>query len=78
MGDEDQPHSPLPLDGHQEVEDLLLDGDVERRRRLVGDEELGLAGDRDGDHDALALPPGHLMRIGLQPPLRLRYADGLE
>ena len=37
---------------HQ-LEDLRLDRDVERRGRLVGDDQLGIAGERDGDHDAL-------------------------
>ena len=41
----------------EEGEDLGLDGDVERGRRLVGEQELGLAGERHGDHHALALPP---------------------
>jgi len=32
-------------------------GHVERGGRLVGDQQVGLVGKRDGDHDALALPP---------------------
>jgi hypothetical protein len=35
---------------------LRLHADVERRHRLVGDEQLGLERDRAGDADALALP----------------------
>ena len=38
----------------QEVEDPRLDGDVERRRRLVGDDQLGAARHRHRDQDALA------------------------
>ncbi|WP_240773668.1 hypothetical protein [Plantibacter sp. M259] len=34
-----------------------LDGHVEGRRRLVRDEELRATGERDGDRDALPLPP---------------------
>jgi hypothetical protein len=51
----------LQLD-HQ-VEDLRLDGDVERRGRLVGDQHLGIAGQRHGDHDALAHAARKLVRI---------------
>ena len=38
----------------EELEDLGLDRHVEGGRRLVGDEQLGLAGERHGDHDPLA------------------------
>ena len=46
----------------QQVDDLRLDRDVERRDRLVGDQELGLDDERPGDADALALPAGELVR----------------
>ena len=38
----------------EQVEDLRLDGDVESRGRLVGHEQARSAGERDGDHHALA------------------------
>ena len=47
----------------QQVEDLRLDGHVERRRRLVGDEERWLAGERQGNERALAQAARELMRI---------------
>ena len=53
MGDEDQRGSGVFLQLQQKIEDLRLDGNVERSRRLVGDDQLGLAGQRHGDHDAL-------------------------
>ena len=62
----------------QELEDLRLDGDVERRRRLVGDEELRLARERHGDHHALALPAGELVRVGVDVRLGRRDADEPE
>ena len=37
-----------------EVEDLRLNGDVERRGGLVGNDELGVVGQGDGDDDSLA------------------------
>ena len=51
-----------------EVEDLRLHGDVERGRRLVGDEQLRIAGERHGDHHALALAAGELVRIAVERP----------
>ena len=44
-------------------EDLRLRGDVERGRRLVGDQQRGLEHQRHRDHDALALAAGELVRI---------------
>ncbi len=48
--------------------------DVEAGRRLVGDQQGGLAGDRHGDHDALAHAARQLVRIGRQPGLRIADA----
>ncbi len=39
VGDQDQRHAALALQGEQQVEDLRLDGDVERGGRLVGDQQ---------------------------------------
>ena len=50
-----------------DVEDLRLDGDVERGGRLVGDQHLRIAGQRHGDHGALAHAAGQLMRIFAAP-----------
>ncbi len=63
------------LDVAHQVEDLRLHGDVERRRRLVGDQHARPARDRHGDHHALAHAAGQLVRIGARAPLRLGDAD---
>ena len=47
----------------QQVEDLRLDRHVERGRRLVGDQELRLAGERHRDHRALAHAARELVRV---------------
>ena len=47
----------------QQVEDLRLDGDVERGRRLVGDQQVRGAGQRHGDHHPLAHAARELVRI---------------
>ena len=59
-------------------EDLRLDGDVERRRRLVGDEHRRPVQQRDGDRDALAHAARELVRIGVEPLLGRRDADAHE
>ena len=64
VGDDDEPHAGLVLEAAQEIEDLRLDGHVERRRRLVGDQELRPAGERHGDHHALAHAARELVREG--------------
>ena len=46
------------------LQDLRLDRDVERRRRLVGDQQRRAADQRHGDHRALAQAAGKLERIG--------------
>ena len=49
----------------QQVDDLGLDGDVERRDRLVADDEVGRGGERAGDADPLPLAAGELVRIAV-------------
>ena len=56
-------------------EDLALDRDVERRGRLVGDDDGGAVQKGDGDRHALAHAAGELMRIGVEPLLRAWNAD---
>ena len=64
----------LLLQVEDDVEDLRLDGDVERGGRLVGDQHLRIAGERHGDHHALAHAAGKLVRIFMRALLRLRDA----
>ena len=57
-----------------QVEDLRLHGDVERRGRLVGEQQLRPAGQGDGDHHPLAHAARQLVRVLAHPPRRLRDA----
>ena len=50
----------------QQAEDLCLDGHIEGRRRLVGDEQLGAARQRHGDADPLPHPAAQPVRVGVQ------------
>jgi len=73
-----QGHAQACLQALEQLEDLQLDGDIERRGRLVGDQQLWLVGQRHGDHHALALPAGKLMGQGLEALAWLRDAYQLE
>jgi hypothetical protein len=53
----------VPAEALEEVEDLGLDREVERRQRLVGDEEAWAHQERPGDSDALQLAAGELAGI---------------
>ena len=63
--DQDEPHLALLLQLLQQVHDLRLHGDVERRRRLVGDEHRRVEREGHRDHDALAHAAGELVRVVL-------------
>ena len=73
--DEHDRRADAALELAHQIEDLRLHGDVERGGRLVGDQQLGIAGERHGDHDALAHAARHLVRILVDAPLRLGDAD---
>ena len=74
VGDEDDRGAELRAQGAHQLEDLRLDGDVERGGRLVGDQQLRIAGERHGDHHPLAHPAAQLMRIVARPLLGRRDA----
>ena len=61
--DEDVGQVELGLEGAKEVEDLGLDGDVERRYRLVADDQLRVERERPRDSDPLALSARELVRV---------------
>ena len=71
-------HARLALQLAQQLEDLRLHRHVQRRRRLVGDQQLGLAGKRHRDHHALAHAARELVRILVEPALGRGDADLLE
>src|SRR5262245_60133222 len=48
---------------HEQVEDLRLDRDVERRYRFVANQELGLHRERARDADTAALSAAELVRV---------------
>ncbi len=56
----------------QQFDDLRLIGHVERRRRLVGDEQARVAAQGHGDHHPLAHPTRELVRVGRRAAARDR------
>src|SRR5690349_1354105 len=72
VGDEDVGQPEVLLQVLEQVEDLGLHGDVERRDRLVADDQLRVDGERACDADPLALATRELVRetvvvLGVQP-----------
>ena len=63
------------LEALEQLQDLRLGGDVERGRRLVGDQQLRLVGERHRDHRPLAHPAGELVRVVVDPARGLGHAD---
>ena len=61
-----------------EFEDLGLDRDIERGRRLVGDQQIRFGDQRHGDHDALAHAAGKFVRITFDPAGGVLDADLLK
>ena len=78
VADEDQAHALLRDELVEKGEDLQADGDVERRGRLVGDQDLGLGHQHHGDHDALAHAAGDLVRIEVGDAVRIADLHGFQ
>ena len=74
--DEQEREAELALQAAHQVEHLRLHRHVERRGRLVADQERRVAGQRPRDRDALALSAGELVRELL--PVGAAEADLLE
>ena len=67
VADQDHRHAEVVHQVPDQIEDLFLDRDVQRRGRLIGDQQVGAAREGHGDHHALALAPGQLVRIVAEP-----------
>ena len=62
----------------EQLNDLLLRGDIESGGRLVQDQQVGRARECHGDHHALLLSARELMRIAAANAPRLGQADKTE
>ncbi len=72
MGDEQDGHADIALQPAHQIENLRLDRHVQRRGRLVGDQQGRAAAQRHRHHDALAHAAGQLVRIFPRPAFRRR------
>jgi hypothetical protein len=75
VGDEHDAAADLVAESAKQPQHLGLHGDVEGGRRFVGDDEVGIACDRDRDHHALPQAAGEFVRIGPHPAPRFGDAD---
>ncbi len=75
MRDEQHAQAMLLAQVAQQAKNLRLHGDVERRRRLVRDEQARLVDHRHRNQDALSLPTGKLVGIVAHAPLRIGQRD---
>ena len=66
VGDEEIGEAERLLELDEQVQHLRLDRDVERRHRLVGDDELRLQDERARDPDPLALAAAELVRVAVE------------
>ncbi len=73
--DQDDRRAQFRPEPAEQVQDLLLHGDVECGGGLVGDQQLRLVRDRHRDHDTLPHPTRELVRVLAEPAARLRDAD---
>ena len=76
----DQNHAePKPiLERSKHLENLRLNGYVEGRGRLVGDQKVGIVGDCHGNHGPLPHAPRELVRVLPRALPRLRNGDQVE
>jgi hypothetical protein len=63
VGDEQVGEPEIGLQVGEQIENLRLHRNVERRGRLVADHQVGLHGQRAGNRDALPLPARELVRV---------------
>ena len=71
VGDVDDRDAALFLDGADQLQDFGLNGHVQSGGGLITDEQVGVAGQRDGDDHALPHTAGQLMGVVLHPLFRI-------
>ena len=75
VGDEQIRQAEFFLQVLQQVDDLRLNGHVQRRHRLVADDEIGVDRKRPSDADALPLTAAELVRIAAERGTALKPDD---
>ena len=75
VGDQDDAGAVVAVDAPHDVHNLGLNGDVQRRGRLVGEDQGRLANETDGNQRALLHAAGELVRVITVARFRRRDAD---
>ena len=75
MRDEHERHAVVLDERKEQLEDLGLDRDIERGRRLVRDQQARPARERHRDRRALPLAPGELMGVARHDALGVGQGD---
>ena len=78
MADELDRHADAVLQIQHQIENLRLDGDIERGGGFIGDQQRRFTRQGHRDHGALAHAAGELVRIGDRALFRRVDADGFE
>ena len=78
VGDDHQGDPEALAEVFHQLQDLGLDGDVERGGRLVGDDQRGIAGQRDGDHHPLTHAARQFVRVLVEAAGGIGDADQIE
>ena len=76
--DEHHRHATFALQLGEQRQDLCLDGHIKRGRWLIGNQDLGITGQRDRNHHALAHTPRELVRILIEASLRIGHLHKLQ
>ncbi|MNI33881.1 hypothetical protein D3C73_878490 [compost metagenome] len=78
MGNEDHPHLHFLLQHADQLQDLRLNGDVQRGGRFIGNQQRRFTRQRHGNHHPLAHPARQLMRIATKDVFGLGNAHQIE
>jgi hypothetical protein len=78
VGDEQDRHAELRFQLAKQIENLFLDGNIQRGGRFVGNQKLGTPAQCHGDHDALLHTPAELEWVGRDSFCWLHDADLLK
>ena len=78
MGDPNDRHAKFLLQILHQLNNLCLNGHIQRRGGLIGDQQVGLTGQGNGDHHPLAHPAGKLVGIVFHPFGGIRNADQFQ
>ena len=79
VGNEQIGQAKLGLQVLEDIQHLRLDGNIQRRNRLIADDELGAQGQGAGNANALALAAGKFVRVAAGMVIfQTHFSQGLD